>query len=289
MFTLGCSKDKFDARDYVIDSFLPKLQARYRGRKKLPRRLDCIRKMTPVRDQGVEGTCVGFASATGMKEYQEKIDYNQQVTLSPRFVYSECKKIDGFPGEEGTTIRAAMKVLKRKGTCHEDFWPYRVPQTDRPKAGAAQNAKKFRIKTYARVRNLTQLKKTLKYNGPCVVGVYVFSSWSRMGDNGVIPLPNRYDQYRGGHAICVVGYDNKKKLIKFKNSWGADWGVNGYGYISYQYIQWYMIDAWSSVDISDSKPLRLRDVSPVALRLFVLRRAAQRRKRARIRQRNRRR
>ena len=42
--------------------------------------------MSPVRDQGDEGVCVGFAVAAGMKEYQERLDYQKFVELSPRFV-----------------------------------------------------------------------------------------------------------------------------------------------------------------------------------------------------------
>ena len=80
--------------------------------------------MSSVRDQGDEGVCVGFAVASGMKEYQEMLDYQKSVELSPRFVYSECKKIDDMPGAEGTTIRAAMRVLKGMGVCREKFWPY---------------------------------------------------------------------------------------------------------------------------------------------------------------------
>ena len=59
----------------------------------------------------------------------------------------------------------------------------------------------------------------------------------------------------GGHAICVCGYDNKKKLIKFKNSWGDSWGEKGYGYLHYSYIENYMWDAWACKDLSVTKEM----------------------------------
>lgn len=46
-------------------------------------------------------------------------DYQKLVGLSPRFVYSEAKKIGGMPGLEGNTIRAAMQALNAKGVCQE--------------------------------------------------------------------------------------------------------------------------------------------------------------------------
>jgi C1A family cysteine protease len=75
--------------------------------------------------------------------------------------------------------------------------------------------------------------------------------------NGLVPLPNRRESSLGGHAICPVGYDDKKKLVKFKNSWSESWGDDGYGYLPYAYIEKYMMDAWSSVDVQDPSPLTL--------------------------------
>ena len=37
----------------------------------------------------------------------------------------------------------------------------------------------------------------------------------------------------GGHAILIVGYDDKNKRFICLNSWGSKWGHNGYFYINY--------------------------------------------------------
>jgi len=74
---------------------------------------------------------------------------------------------------------------------------------------------------------------------------------------GIVPMPAKNEYTLGGHAICPVGYDDKKQLIKFKNSWLDKWGQKGYGFLPYDYIEKYMMDAWSSVDIDDPNPLTL--------------------------------
>lgn len=251
MSKLGCIKDKFDGRDYLMRAYLPLI--------KLPGKVDYTPKLSPVRYQGDEGTCVAFASATGMKEYQEKLDYEKLVLLSPRFVYNECKKVDGMPEEEGTTIRTAMKVLKTKGVCREKFWPYTPHQKTKAKRGAVTDAKKFRVITYARILSLNELRSSIFAKGPCVIGVEVFNGCMDT-KTGRVPLPRRNEVSLGGHAICAVGYDDKKKLVKFKNSWSTKWGQKGYGYLHYAYIARYLIDAWSSVDIEDPNPLTLASV-----------------------------
>ncbi len=251
MHRLGCIRDKFDQRDYLMRAYLPLI--------KLPKKIDWTPKMSPVRDQGQEGICVGFAATTGMKEYQEKLDYQKLVILSPRFLYSECKKIDGMPEEEGTTIRAAMRALKAKGVCQEKFWPYQPLKKNKPLSGAFSNAKKFRILTYARILDLDELRMSLATKGPAVLGIKVFTGMFKT-KSGILPLPKRGERSIGGHAICAVGYDNKKQLVKFKNSWSSKWGDRGYGYLPFEYARHYMMDAWSSVDIEDPNPLTLASV-----------------------------
>ena len=251
MSKLGCIKDKFDDRDYLMRAYLPVI--------KLPKKIDYTPKLSPIRDQGDEGVCVGFATATGMKEYQELLDYEKLVELSPRFIYSECKKIDGMPGEEGTTIRVAMQVLESKGVCQEKFWPYSPHQKTKAQEGAISNAKKFCIMTYARILNLNELRLSLATKGPCVIGVEVFEGMLKT-KTGLVPLPKKNATALGGHAICTVGYDDKKKVIKFKNSWSDKWGQKGYGLLPYAYVERYMMDAWSSVDIEDPNPLTLASV-----------------------------
>lgn len=259
MRRLGCLKDKFDDRDYLMRAYLPVL--------KLPPKVDYTQKMSPVRDQGDEGTCVSFASASGMKEYQERLDYRKLVELSPRFVYNECKKIDGMPGLEGTTIRASMRVLEKIGACQEKFWPYYPHQKDKPKEGAKSNAEKFCILTYARILNLSELRLSLASKGPCVIGVEVFEGMMKT-KTGLVPMPKKNETSLGGHAICAAGYDDKKKTIKFKNSWSGKWGQNGYGFLPYGYIERYMMDAWSSVDIEDPNPLTLASILDYRKRVF---------------------
>jgi len=257
---LGCIKDRIDARDYLMRVYLPAI--------KLPKKIDWTKNMSQVRDQGNEGTCVGFATSCGMKEYQEGVDYNKLVLLSPRYLYNECKKIDGMPEQEGTTIRAAMQVLNKKGVCQEKFWPYKPHQKDKAEKGAYANAKKFRIITYARILNLNELRLALSAKGPCVIGVEVFSGMVKT-KTGEVPMPKKNEPALGGHAICPVGYDDKEKLVKFKNSWSDKWGKAGYGFLPYAYIERYMMDAWSSVDIDDPNPLTLASVLRYRDRVLV--------------------
>ncbi|MCX5713005.1 MAG: C1 family peptidase [Candidatus Omnitrophica bacterium] len=249
-YSLGCLKDPKDLRDIPMGLVLPAVT--------VPVSFDFTKSMSPVRNQGDEGTCVAFASVVGVKEFQDKKEYAKLIQLSPRYLYSLCKKFDGSPLEEGTYPRIAMKVLLNYGVCHESLWPYVPHQTNLALKGADRDAIRFKIKAYARLKSQLEMKRSLLINGPFLAGVKVYKSWfnKSVERSGFIPMPKRNEELMGGHAICIVGYDSKLEIFKFKNSWGAKWADKGYGYLLYEYMNKYCSDAWSGTDlIEDPKAL----------------------------------
>jgi C1A family cysteine protease len=240
MSQFGYIPDKPDSRDYKL--------TRPPAEIVLPKSIDYSDKMSVVSNQFDEGTCVGFACADGMKEYQEDKEHGWAMNLSPRYVYRNAQLIDFFPDdEEGTSIRCAMKVLQDKGVCYESCWPYIPHVTGTPCKDADKQAEQFQIERYVRLNSIQEMKESLVVNGPFVAGVDVYLGFMD-ANGGVIPMPGEGEEPLGGHAICIVGYDDDKKRFKFKNSWGIIWGDSGYGYLSYDYMDKYGGDAWSAKD-----------------------------------------
>jgi len=106
---------------------------------------------------------------------------------------------------------------------------------------------------------LNELRLSLAGKGPVVLGIEVFKGMLKT-KTGIVPMPKKNEGSLGGHVICAAGYNDDKGLVKFKNSWSKKWGEKGYGYLPYAYIERYMMDAWSSVDIEDPDPLTLASV-----------------------------
>jgi C1A family cysteine protease len=79
-------------------------------------------------------------------------------------------------------------------------------------------------------------------------GFTVYSSIEQANDTGRIPFPSLRDKIEGGHAVVAVGYDDKMNIknehseeetsgaLLIRNSWGKDWGEEGYGWLPYEYI-----------------------------------------------------
>jgi C1A family cysteine protease len=49
----------------------------------------------------------------------------------------------------------------------------------------------------------------------------------------------------GGHAMCCVGYDMEKQMFIVRNSWGTEWGDNGYCYFPFEYLVYFGDDFWT--------------------------------------------
>ena len=50
-------------------------------------------------------------------------------------------------------------------------------------------------------------------------------------------MPNlKKEEVVSGHAMFAVGYDDKKKMVLVRNSWGDKWGQKGYFWMPYAYI-----------------------------------------------------
>lgn len=257
---LGCVKDVTDTRDYAIGKLLRARPFAAKVEAGIPEKVSYRNQMTDIRDQGCFGSCVGFAT-TAMKEWQSTQEHLKEVkagkrderkgkpyNLSEAWVYWNCKTIDPWPNEEGTSIRCAMQIIQNKGVPEEDAWPYtdKPNKKGKPKKWAHLVAKWNKSESYYRITKLKQLKKTLAAVGPIVAGVMVTEDFFYPDEKGLIEYNNT--QVYGGHAICLVGYNSKKGWIEFKNSWGERWGNRGYGYMTEDYFNATCLDMWVSVD-----------------------------------------
>jgi C1A family cysteine protease len=239
---LGTIKDKPDTRDYLVTNYITTPVA-------LPTIFSMRGKQTPIKNQGSFGACASF-SGCAMKEYYDSIEYGKIIDLSEQWLYGKNKENGGYPGE-GEYPRVVVDTLVKFGVCEEIYQPYeeRYPAKNAPKPGADTNAAKYKAKEYARVsRDIQAIKTALVQNGPVFISVKVYESFYNTGSNGIVPMPKSSEQFLGGHGMVAVGYDDTRRMLEVKNSWGS-FGDKGYLWLSYDFWKTYSLDAWSIVDL----------------------------------------
>ena len=155
------------------------------------------------------------------------------------FIYFNERQMENtVVRDAGAQIRDGIKSVASIGVPPEQYWPYDITKfTDKPPQSAYDAAKLDRSLEYRRIdpKDLRQVKDCLAAGYPFVFGFAVYYSIFSRTD-GIVPMPTSADAVDGGHAVLAVGYDDEKRFVKFRNSWGPAWGDKGYGYLPYEYF-----------------------------------------------------
>lgn len=101
---------------------------------------------------------------------------------------------------------------------------------------------------------IQSVKKSIAEKKPVVFGMICPPSF--MQTKGIWSPVEQPDISYGGHALCVVGYDDTKEggAFEIQNSWGKDWGNEGYIWIKYADFARFTRYAYEFIDLPESKP-----------------------------------
>lgn len=206
----------------------------------LPTMVDLRPHCPPVYDQGQLGSCTGNSIGGAIQFEQIKQKMKDFVPSRLFIYYNERVMEHTVNSDSGAQIRDGMKVVAKQGAPPETDWPYDVSKfADKPPAIAFTDGMKNRVLSYQRVsRVLNQFKGCLASGFPFVFGFTVYDSFesAAVAHSGQAPMPQPGESVVGGHAVCAVGYDDSKQAFIVRNSWGVDWGMNGYFTLPYQYL-----------------------------------------------------
>ena len=178
-----------------------------------------------IRDQGAEGTTVGFSIAYVMQAAIKKRD-QKTVTLSARGIFHEARKHDEWPGEDysGTSTEGGLKGVQITGAYLEADWPYSATQ-------AAPNAKPaYKISRYQKLTGIDEIKARLFAGQAVVAQINVTRDFDKPDARGHVVVRTPLLPI-GGHSVAVVGYNEKTAEFTFANMWGAGWGNKGFATI----------------------------------------------------------
>lgn len=208
----------------------------------LPSKADFRSRYPRVWNQKTLGSCTAHAVG-GACLFLDIYDKDMAIVVPSRlFIYYATRSLEGtISRDSGATIRNSIKAVAKFGYPVEDLWPYNIRDFKvRPSDDVIATAVPQKISSYERVdRDLTSFKEVLSQGYPIVLGFSVYSSadGDEVTRTGKIPVPQKGDKYRGGHAVLACGYDDELGALIIRNSWGESWGENGYGYLPYEFIE----------------------------------------------------
>ena len=245
-FQANVVPDVFDARDL---EYRPRLQP-------LPRELECRPTDHFVMSQ-VGSSCTGHAVAAMANAVLAA--QGDPTHVSPYMLYALARRYDEFPGDEdrGSSLRGALKGWFYHGVLADSEWPSLevdpVPDVDR-EGRASTLARQRPLGAFYRVNamRLDDLQSAVNELSAIVVSAAVHDGWrepvlvtrtvkGKQQRMYVITRTNTSTAL-GGHAFCLVGYNEVGFLVQ--NSWGTEWGHNGFATLPYDDWLESAHDAW---------------------------------------------
>lgn len=215
-----------------------------------------------IKKEGLFCDVYGENKETGIIDIEENVlyilidmpsSYNNDIETNVIRLINDSKKIEFSPwfihhNVSNNIIHCALESITSfsVGVCSSD----KYDKDDFGKPPQLDETSIYKINEYYRIDPTLDAIRSFLDEGYCIIGGFnYFNNFfaEETKHSGIVGMPD--SEIIGGHVVLFVGYDNEKKLFKFKNCLGGDWGDGGYGYIPYDYLSMgYMGDLWTIAD-----------------------------------------
>ncbi len=214
---LGVIASPPDYRDYRI-SRIARVEVEHEAEYETP-------WLPPVYNQGLIGSCVGFALRT-LREMQQYAEHGTYEPLSPAFIYTNRLE-EHFQGE-GMIPREALSQLKADGVCREFMFSTNAfyshlkgKLTDE----MYRNAKRYKIEAYAQAYTTSEVMSAIKELQGVAISVPIHEHFYDAKET----VEKQNTENKGRHMMVAYGWTHidGKLYWKIRNSWSEGWGNKG--------------------------------------------------------------
>ncbi len=205
--------------------------------------------ISPVKDQGMMGSCwtfgpTGALESAVLKAAGLEADFSENNMQNTMLKYSKY----GYStfSESGASTFAASYLVSWLGAFPKDYDTYDELGKISPIMVSDEYIHVQDV-MFIPNKNITEIKTLMLLFGSLDANIYAQSSFD---EKNPYFYPKTYSQYcnvttKPNHEISVVGWDDNFSKDNFylqpegdgawicKNSWGTEWGDNGYFYVSY--------------------------------------------------------
>lgn len=241
----GALAPKVDKRDYsVCAGASEEFPAEY-----------TVTYLPPVKNQGYVSSCVAHAAATILEHFLY-VETEERKELSTNFIYG-MQGIEFGRKQKGMYLRQACKILQKYGDPSEATIPGNIEQPgcteileEMLNDKVYDEAYYTHVSGYAKCNSEADMKHAIMNYGPLLISVPWYNN-TKIQDGTMIVDQSGTPSY---HALVICGWTMNGWLIQ--NSWGRQWGRNGFAIYPYKYK---IAEAWSLVDADASdvrKPKR---------------------------------
>lgn len=183
--------------------------------------------LTPVKDQGECGACVAFAYAGALESI---IQINSNNIFNCDLSEAHLFFCTGGSCDFGIFPWDALDYLQINGISDESCFPYVDYDTNCNSKSPDWEDRVIKVNSSGFVSD-GDIKEALITYGPVFTSFYVYQDFVHYQEGIYTPL---WGANIGTHCVAIVGYNDTGEYWICKNSWGPDWGENGYFRIKYK-------------------------------------------------------
>lgn len=200
--------------------------------------VDLRKYCSPVGDQGQTSRCAAFAWTHAAEMIANMKGQTETPRLSPSFSMLEFQRMQGdaqdyryaYSGGDGTINGPdPAYVLASQGSCRQELWPDTSPAPAVNERTLIADAGEHLLDATPLPIAIDDVRRALSAGCPVQVSMNTGPGFSDIGRDGIFNAAEPPSGRHGRHAMLIVGYTGNFFIVK--NSWGKDWGDQGYCYI----------------------------------------------------------
>ncbi|TGM31990.1 fibronectin type III domain-containing protein [Leptospira biflexa] len=210
----------------------------------LPSTLDLSSDFPTPIDQGSGKDNVGYTVGYGLISYleaQKKGIRNlssigpssangQKLLYSANFIYNQ---LNSGKDQAVSLLDALVLATSRGSVPIEQMNEGNTSLRARPKANIVELGRKVRLNRIYKIEphDLNSVKLALTEKKPVLIGYLVYENF--LNPKPDVVFQQGSGEVLGAQSLVVLGFNDKKKAFKVWNTWGTQWGDQGYLWVSY--------------------------------------------------------
>ena len=205
-----------------------------------------------VRDQGRRGSCTIFATLGVIEFHYARRD--QKIKLSEQYAAWAAAKVSNTSKKDGYSDRELIAGIKKFGICREDLMPYNEHSLGTPSKEAKADADNRRSISVTRFQDNGESAKKKGFteetfkaicgalaDGDPVTAALKWPAIVKLDSNATLGTKKNSSPSKL-HMVVLVGYEIDASQpgggrCQIRNSWGENWGENGYAWVTFDYLK----------------------------------------------------